>query len=358
MPLKLNENMVTDGLRQQFSGPTIALGAVTLAALGLAAGLLLGPDPIATRAAETTTAETDVPVVTEVFDDLRQVPFESVWGPESTIVVADTGRITRAECEIGEPIESGSSPLSVDDRPSVALATTAPLWRDLGPGMQGDDVLSVQAELDRLGFAVQQTGTYDAATAAAVQELFHAAGEDRLDGSLPMSRVVWLPDAHTVSAQCPPIVGLESAAGTDAVELARTDSPLVALRATGAGLDGAAYGAREVRLGDLTAPVDDTGRVTDPEFLSVVNEIGAFNLEAGFSTIELDLSLTDPRTVTVVPASAVFGLTGNTGCIMADGVPQQVEVVASRLGRTMLDLGPGSATPSVVQLPTADQPCP
>jgi len=339
-------------MNRRIAVPTLALGGVTLAAAGLIAGLLLSPDPVAAASNDESDSVSDLPAVTETFDDRRQVPFAPLWGQETSLTVIDTGRVTRSTCQVGQPITSGTSPVTVDDRPALALATAIPLWRDLGPGSRGDDVFALQEELQRLGFPIEPNGFYGETTRVSVRDLLTEAGQLRPTGSLPIAQVIWLPDAQVVPADCPLTVGSQS----NSAPFATTDSQLVGLQASG-GLDGAVPGARTVRLNDLSAPVDNDGRITDPVFLDAVVESGWLNPELGLSSVDLDFALATPLSVTVVPASALFGLSGDSGCILVDGTSQRVQVVASRLGRTMLNLDATVPAPSVVGLPSPGQIC-
>ncbi len=75
------------------------------------------------------------------------------------------------------PIEDGGVLLTASGRPVFALAGKVPAFRDLMPGMFGDDVLQLEAALERLGFdpgAVD--GSYDQRTSAALAKFYRARG--------------------------------------------------------------------------------------------------------------------------------------------------------------------------------------
>lgn len=75
------------------------------------------------------------------------------------------------------PIDDGGVLLTASGRPVFALAGKIPAFRDLMPGMFGDDVLQLEAALERLGFdpgAID--GTYDQRTSAAVAKFYRARG--------------------------------------------------------------------------------------------------------------------------------------------------------------------------------------
>src|SRR5690606_16748578 len=108
-----------------------------------------------------------VDVSREAFDDRRQVAFTAEQSTGVALTTRDEGLVTRTTCAPGAVVASGSSPLTLDDRPVVALATSEPLWRDLGPGAKGSDVKALQTELARLGHAVKPDGVYGRTTSVA-----------------------------------------------------------------------------------------------------------------------------------------------------------------------------------------------
>jgi multidrug efflux pump subunit AcrA (membrane-fusion protein) len=74
-------------------------------------------------------------------------------------------------------IQEGDVVLAASGRPVFALAGTVPTYRDLGPGVSGDDVRQLEAALARLGFdpgAVD--GLYDRQTGDAVAAWYASRG--------------------------------------------------------------------------------------------------------------------------------------------------------------------------------------
>lgn len=88
----------------------------------------------------------------------------------------DSGILT----EVAAPdavIELGSVPAIVSGRPVFALSGERPVYRDLGPGVIGDDVTQLEAALTELGFDPGPAdGRYDQRTATAVSAMYAAAG--------------------------------------------------------------------------------------------------------------------------------------------------------------------------------------
>lgn len=75
------------------------------------------------------------------------------------------------------PVEDGGTLLSASGRPVFVLQGDAPAYRDLFPGVTGNDVLQLEQALRRLGYdpgAVD--GTFDRETSAAVVKWYKAKG--------------------------------------------------------------------------------------------------------------------------------------------------------------------------------------
>lgn len=323
------------------------LAAVALVGAGVTVGLVLAPEPATPDPAETGTSRV-VEVGQEFFDDPRQVSFTPMFATTTDLSVLDVGRVTRLECVPGGLIASGSSPVTVDDRPTLALATSIPLWRDLGPGSRGADVSALQTELARLGFEVEPSGAFGAGTRAAVQELFRRAGVARPDGRLPAARVLWLPAVEVRVSSC----GLAVGDHTDDGALATLGAGVVGLRSAGE-QQGLVEGPRVARFGELAAPVGEDGVVTDPAFLAAI--AGSPWLAQDAPTgVPLGIALAEPLDVTVVPPAALFGLAGSSACVATGGQVRAVTVVTSQLGRSYVTFDDGAAAPSSVDLDRPD----
>lgn len=78
---------------------------------------------------------------------------------------------------LGDELTEGGTVLEVNGRPVFVLQGAQPTYRTLTPGAKGKDVEQLEAALARLGFDPgAQDGVYDAATQAAVQQLYESKG--------------------------------------------------------------------------------------------------------------------------------------------------------------------------------------
>jgi hypothetical protein len=105
---------------------------------------------------------------------------------------------------VGSRLNEGDVLLTISGRPVFVLQGSDPSYRDLGPGMSGQDVRQLEAGLRRRGLNPGPLdGTYDAATGAAVADLYQRHG---------FAPVV-ATDAQLAEA-LPPLAGLVEGAST------------------------------------------------------------------------------------------------------------------------------------------------
>jgi hypothetical protein len=84
--------------------------------------------------------------------------------------------VTKAP-EKGAVLGENAVAMEVDGRPVRTLQGAIPMYRDIRPGDQGDDVRQLEHALERLGFHPGKLdGVYDVATEGAVEAWYRAAG--------------------------------------------------------------------------------------------------------------------------------------------------------------------------------------
>ncbi|MEM8902737.1 MAG: peptidoglycan-binding domain-containing protein [Actinomycetota bacterium] len=161
----------------------VALAAGTVAAIELQSGDssrtepdVLGPG-IATAQVELRALTARVTVIGDVAASGDAVVTVS-GAPDGPGVVTATGTAA------GATVDEGDVLAEVDGRPIFLIGGATPVFRDLGPGDEGTDVGQLQEALIRLGVLTgEPTGVFDAATQAAMAELYTAAGYESLGPS-------------------------------------------------------------------------------------------------------------------------------------------------------------------------------
>jgi hypothetical protein len=86
--------------------------------------------------------------------------------------------VTALPAAAGTELHEGELVAAVADRPVILLQADLPLYRDLGPGDSGPDVVALQRSLARLGHRIRagEAGILGPSTQAAVSAVWRAAG--------------------------------------------------------------------------------------------------------------------------------------------------------------------------------------
>lgn len=170
------------------SGNRTLLVLAGVAVLSLVAGLglsrlVLNPAEAAARTAPPEAGPITVPVESRelsndvtirgdvVFDDAVDLRVETADLGERAVV---TGQVPEA----GATLDAGAVALEIAGRPVLVLPGGLPTYRTLRVGVSGPDVLQLKTALGALGIGAGDPASdvYDAATAAAVSELYRRAG--------------------------------------------------------------------------------------------------------------------------------------------------------------------------------------
>lgn len=158
---------------------------------------------------------------------------------------------------LGTELSEGDLILSASGRPVFLLTGATPSYRDLGPGLRGDDIAQLEAALSRLGFDPGPVdGVYDGATEIAVSAMYEAAGFAAFSTTPEQAAAIRALESEVASARS------DAVAKRDSLSSARAG--LAAARAEFAGawaavLDGqTAMGVAfsEARVADLSAKVE------------------------------------------------------------------------------------------------------
>lgn len=187
--------------------PRKATVAVFLVSVLVAGG---GGFAVATvlRAEDSQTLENSlrsVPVTAQVTERTVSLPpFQATLSAANTLTVpvsappgASAAAVTATPKAPGDSVESGHKILDVSGRPLIALAMSLPMFRDLGVGMTGVDVKSLNQALSDIGLLSSVDDAYTYRTRIAVKELYEksdAVAIGTLGGeSLPMREIVRIP---------------------------------------------------------------------------------------------------------------------------------------------------------------------
>lgn len=173
---------------RRLQGPRMVAVMAGIGVLALLAGLLLGsfvvsPAQLAADAAPPEAGLITVPVERRILsnDVVIRGDAEYADSVEVTLETGDLGGpaiVTGQVPEPGDILAPGSLVIEVAGRPVIALSGDLPVFRTLRAGVAGPDVLQLKEALAELGIEVgnRDSDAYDAATAAAVRELYASVG--------------------------------------------------------------------------------------------------------------------------------------------------------------------------------------
>lgn len=131
-----------------------------------------------------------------VVDEQQAVNLAVVWGESAEAVAPPwSGTVTALQATPQSTVATGDVVLTIDGVDRIAAATPGPFFRSLGRNSVGDDVAQLQDLLIALGhYDGTLTGTYDAATLAAVNRLATDLGIPRPNGTFDPAWLIWLPE--------------------------------------------------------------------------------------------------------------------------------------------------------------------
>ncbi|MEZ4711847.1 MAG: peptidoglycan-binding protein [Caldilineaceae bacterium] len=222
------------------------LTLVILAAVGgwLAGTLIQSPAEAAARTAAPTPSPILAPLEERVLSSNIVTRGLARYGLPQGVSLAPSGLkdaagvITTVPSR-GVQIAEGDVLLSASGRPVFVFLGQTPVFRDLAPGAEGQDVQQLEEALGRLGFAPgDQDGLFDADTSAAVADWYAAAGWPPFEPTAEQrARLRALEDELALAQDALAAAQDELAAAPLAVEAARRAAALNAAQAAAAADD-------------------------------------------------------------------------------------------------------------------------
>ena len=180
---------------------------IAVAAGWLASSSIHSPAELAARTAPPDASTILVPVEERVLSSDIVTRGTARFGSPQQLFLAsstlktDAGIVARVPLP-GTELREGDVVLTTSGRPVFVLAGERPAFRDLGPGLTGDDVKQLEESLARLGFNPgPQDGAYDNATETAVAEWYSRAGFSAFEASAAQLESMRALNADSNSAQ-------------------------------------------------------------------------------------------------------------------------------------------------------------
>lgn len=333
---------VADRYLGRHIGWAVILVVVTASASAAACATLFAEPPSTLRPGPVTT---ELPVNADRFEDPRSVQLSVKASVAIPLAAPGTGRVTAFPCEPGASIVSGTSPVSIDGTPRLALATRIPLWRDLTLDSKGDDVRAIQEELGRLGHSVATDGVMGKNTQVAVAAAFAEIGVTVGQQGVPLDAIVWIPSPESRLALCEVAVGATVERGAPLATFA-VSSPTVSVDKLPTDL---VPGPRVVVVGESRFEVTADGIVQVRQLSEFRSALG-LDTSAELKPIDAQLVLGEPLDVSVVAPSSIYDIHDGAGCVSSRGSAHAVDILGSQLGETIVAFR-GKSTPSHVDTP-------
>ena len=174
-----------DGRRRRRQGAVVVGVALASAAAGVAVGSQIKSpaDEAAARQAPPASRIT-VPVERQILSSSLVLSGEIQFNEPTPIRLAGSVGVEEGEAQVvtavptlGQLVQDGDVLLEVTGRPVFVMQGDLPMYRRLASGSEGPDVLQLETALERLGFQPGQVdNVFDAATAAAVTQMYSEAG--------------------------------------------------------------------------------------------------------------------------------------------------------------------------------------
>jgi len=172
------------GMERRKAVITVVVGAIAVAFLGWLIGSQIdSPGDVAARSAAPDASPILAPVQEQELSSSVIARGTAGYGKSRPLTLAasalrpDTGVVTFLPTDLNAAIPEGGVLMTHSGRPVFAIQGDTPMYRDLGPGVVGNDVGQLEIALERMGINPGPVdGRYDAATEAAVRTLYANAG--------------------------------------------------------------------------------------------------------------------------------------------------------------------------------------
>ena len=309
-----------------------ALCAVALGAFG--ATLVISPaQPQSLREGSTVK---DVEVEQFDFFDAHPVVFVLKKTEPVALTIQSSGRVTNINCVPGAKLASGTVPVTISDKPHLALSTSVPLFRDLRPGDRGADVDALLSELERLGTGIVADGVLGKDSLDVFSRLIFENGF-ALESfeSIPYERVMWLPGYAVPVDTC----GVQLGGIVESGDTFASAPGQLASASVDVGNVSALSGKRLVNVGELAIAVSDQGVVSDNADLEKLENLPAFSQATRKENpipLEGTWRLVDPVSASSVPAMILTDVAPGSACVWRNGHGMMVEIIGSQLGQSLI----------------------
>ncbi len=329
--------------REWRRGPGLVAVIAVVAVVSLVAGILLSrvivsPAQLASDAAAPSAGPITAPIESRVIENTVTTRADVTYADAVEVKIdasalSGPAVVTGHVPEVGATLAAGSVALEVAGRPLIVLPGDLPVYRTLHVGLSGPDVLQLKAALAAMSLDPGDTTSdvFDAATAAAIDALYRAAGyepprssetaEDAVDSAREGVR-----SAEAALAQARSALDTASRGPDDAARIEADNAVREAQRALEAARQRGADPFEIDRLNDeLTLASARRSQLLAPP-PAAAEQAGVAAAQSQLADAEERLARAESDALTVLPAAEVVYLSS---------LPRRVDSVSAERGTTI-----------------------
>ena len=263
----------------------------------------------------------------------------------------------------GRELREGDIVLTVSGRPVFLLEGLQPSFRDLGPGVGGEDVRQLEAALARLGFdAGPVDGVYDERTKGAVDAWYRAAGFTPLTATAEQPATIRVLETE-LGASRRDVIGARDAVAAAEAGLAQARAAHACAVAAAAARP-AAFVAAQLDAGAASvaaAAEVEAKRLALDALLAPPQTAAATIAEIAAAQADLNVAIANATAVSLEGAAAIADAIASGGDVAAttalaaanSGVAA-AEVTAKQRALDVVQLGPAVRPPTAAEIAAAE----
>jgi hypothetical protein len=296
----------------------VVLAVIMLAPLA-ALGLLVKFAPNRLSVVNPAPSVLTLPVTTGTDNETVNVTATLTYGSEVTLLAPQwNGIVTAIDVSPGQTVTSGTPILAVDGNTEIALQSSLPFYRPIGPGTDGPDVAALRSALSAIGYGDLGSSTsYGPTLQAAIEDL---AGKLMPDASpvpdtFSPSWVVYLPVSSLKVASVSATLGSSAPPpGQGFLTSTSVLQPFSLSPAQGASLPSSSNGYELVLEDGSDIPLQAGFKVSSPSALSTVQQ----SLSGNPTSLSAQIQLIHPATFQEVPTTAIVTSASGHQCVFLD----------------------------------------
>jgi len=291
-----------------------------------------------------------VQVETVAFADSRTATLTVSLREGPGAVVRADGMVTNSTCSDGGVLRSGEANFFLNGQPLVNLHSSAPLWRVLVRGDHGADVGDLQQALVKEGFRGAVDGVLGEETIGFFNEIRRrqAAHAEEVEVISPES-ILWLDSEAVTVDECLVPVGTSVGTGTALA----SERPEIGMLRVADRPDVLPEAPRELTVDGVRAAVSIEGDVDSAKWEAIAStgSFAEYSAHPDEVILKGEVRLAAPIDVAQVPPSAIFGISGGSGCVTDGHRSYSGALVSAELGFTLMTFDKEAPTEVIASPP-------